>query len=613
MTAIAALRRLAAGRGAVSLPVLLLAGVVALAAVLAYQAQHAARSNLARAEATLRDYSAFAGVEYGRRVRVLVQPLLRLSLQRVPAALNFESPPEDPPAARVGELVEAQRAVVEQGMACGCLDSVRYYFRVGVAEGTLDVAPAARPGPRAPLTPGARAWLREAVLARLPQLGDSGPPTVRTLGTIDADGRSRDFRVYVSNDTYALAVGDPEGTPRLLAFVLTRDSAGAPIAAYGYESAPAPWLRPVLERALTEEPLLPPALLRDRRNEDVLAVRLRDAEGRELFRSSPRFDDEYAAVDTLADRFGELRLEVAVFPELADALLVGGLPRSRLPMLLALFSLTVGLAVVALRQVRRQQQLARLRSDFVASVSHELRTPLAQIRWFAELLRMGKLRTAEERDRSLRIIDQEARRLAFLVENVLNFSRSSHDAGRVAPEPLVLADEVRDVVDAFQPLAQARRMRVETALDGELPAMVDRGALRQILLNLLDNAAKYGPVGQTVRVRVMPGDGGRVRLSVEDEGHGVPEAERERVWEPFYRADRDLGTPVTGSGIGLSVVNDLVRLQQGRRWVEAGDAGGARFVLEFPAPGTPANARADDGPLPEDGDLARTTDEHAAT
>jgi signal transduction histidine kinase len=594
-------------RGAVSLPGLLLAGVVGLAAVLAYQAQAAARSNVRRAEATLRDYSAFAAAEYGRQVRLQVQPLLRLSLQGVPAALNFMEPPVDPDARLVGELVRRQWAFAGQGMQCGCLDSVRFYFRVDVAERAIDVAPSpAMAGAGAGRVPEpVRLWVRDVVLDRIPRLGDVGPPTVRTLGTIDADGRSRDFSFFISNDSYVLSVGAGEGTPRLLAWVLARDSLGAPLAAYGYESAPGPWLRPLLERALHEEKLLPPSLLRGQANDAVLAVSLRDAAGRELYRSSARFEDRYAATDTLAGRFGDLRVHLAIFPEFADALLVGGLPRSRLPVLLALFALTAGLAVVALLQVKRQQELARLRTDFVSSVSHELRTPLAQIRWFAELLRLGRLRSAEERERSLRVIDQEARRLAFLVENVLNFSRSGRDAGRLKLAPVVVGDEVREAVDGFLPLAEARRMRVVAELEPGAVGVVDRAALRQILLNLLDNAVKYGPVGQTIRVRVAR-DGVRVRLSVEDEGPGIPEHERERVWNAFYRAERDLGTEVTGSGIGLSVVNELVLLQHGRRWVEAAPGGGARVVVDFPgaaphrAPLTPDDDGTDEGPVPDD-------------
>jgi two-component system phosphate regulon sensor histidine kinase PhoR len=227
--------------------------------------------------------------------------------------------------------------------------------------------------------------------------------------------------------------------------------------------------------------------------------------------------------------------------------------------------------------------MARLRSDFVASVSHELRTPLAQIRWFAELLRLGRLRSPEERERSLRIIDQEARRLAFLVENVLNFSRSGSRTARLRLELVNLTSEVREIVDSFAPLVESRRVTIRTALESGVSALVDRAAFRQILLNLLDNAAKYGPPSQTVVVGVASAAGDRARLWVEDEGPGVPEAERVHVWRPFYRAERDRGSVATGSGIGLAVVGDLVTQQHGRRWIETGASGGARIVIEFQA------------------------------
>ncbi|HEY0971504.1 MAG TPA: HAMP domain-containing sensor histidine kinase, partial [Gemmatimonadales bacterium] len=434
-----------------------------------------------------------------------------------------------------------------------------------------------------------RRWLRDTVLRQIPLLDPAPRPSVRTLGTVDEDGLPRGFSYFVSNDAYVMLVGAPDGVPRLVGFVLVRDSVGEPLAAYGYEADPDVLLRPILVRALREDRLLPPSLLHGLSNEEALAVTVWDGAGRPLFRSSERFDDRFAASDRIPSRTGALEVRVAVFPEIADQLLVGGLPGSRLPLLVLLFLLTAGLAAVALRQIRRQQELARLRTDFVSSVSHELRTPLAQIRWFAELLRMGRLRSDEERDRSLRIIDQEARRLAFLVENVLNFSRAGQGTGRLSPEPADLSQEMREVVDGFLPLAQARRVRVETRLEPGAVALVDRGSLRQIALNLLDNAAKYGPPGQTVTVGVERIGDGCVRLWVEDEGPGVPEEERERVWSPFYRAQRDLVSAVTGSGIGLSVVADLVALQNGRRRIESAPGGGARVVLEFPVPAPATN------------------------
>jgi two-component system phosphate regulon sensor histidine kinase PhoR len=274
---------------------------------------------------------------------------------------------------------------------------------------------------------------------------------------------------------------------------------------------------------------------------------------------------------------------------MTSALVVGGLPGNRVPLLLLLVVLTAGLLGVALFQLRRHEQLARLRTDFVSGVSHELRTPLAQIRWFAELLQLGKLRTDEERARSAAIIDQEARRLTYLVENVLSFSRSEKGAERVAIAPTPIAPEIHGAIELFLPLARSRRMTVQVDVPTGLLAMADRNALRQIVLNLLDNAAKYGPAGQTIRVR-GEAVGHRVRLTIEDEGPGVPASDRDRIWEPYVRLNRDAEAATGGSGIGLSVVRELVTMQHGTVTVDRAESGGARFIIDLQAADDPEAA-----------------------
>jgi len=270
-------------------------------------------------------------------------------------------------------------------------------------------------------------------------------------------------------------------------------------------------------------------------------------------------------------------------------LVIGGLPKSRLPLLFTLFGLTAGLIVIALYQLRRESEIAALRTDFVSGVSHELRTPLAQIRMFAETLVLGRVRSEEERRRSLEIIDQEARRLTHLVENLLHFSRSERQSLRVAPAPAVLGPLVRAVVESFTPLAETRKVRLRVSLADGVVGCVDEGALRQMLLNLLDNAVKYGPDGQTLTVGIDPPGGDRARLWVQDQGPGVPAADRERIWDQFWRLERDRGSAVAGTGIGLSVVRELAALHRGRAWVEGAPGGGARFVIEVPAASALAN------------------------
>jgi signal transduction histidine kinase len=247
-----------------------------------------------------------------------------------------------------------------------------------------------------------------------------------------------------------------------------------------------------------------------------------------------------------------------------------------------MFAITLLLGM-ALLLVRREAELVRLRADFVSSVSHELRTPLAQIRMFTETLLLGRVRSDVERRRSLEIIDQEARRLARLVENVLLFSKSQ--GGRVtplAPEPTRVAEEIRSAVESFVPLCRSRSVEVRLELQESITAPVDRGALRQMLVNLLENALKYGPSGQRITVGAALFDE-TARIWVDDEGPGIPAAERERVFDSFYRiAPQEGEARRSGSGIGLSVVRELAKLHGGTARAEDAPGGGARLTVELP-------------------------------
>jgi two-component system phosphate regulon sensor histidine kinase PhoR len=271
-----------------------------------------------------------------------------------------------------------------------------------------------------------------------------------------------------------------------------------------------------------------------------------------------------------------------VSPGAVREVVVGGLPRSRLPILLGLLGLSAALVVTALLQLHRERALQRLRTEFVASVSHELRTPLTQIRLFAETLLLDRVRTPAERHQALTVIDREARRLGDLVENVLLFARAERRRSTLAPERQALAPLVRTALARLEPLARGSGARLAAELDEEASAVVDPTALQQVLSNLFDNALKYGPRGQEVRVAVER-RGATVRLSVEDQGPGVPAAERRRVFERFHRLERDRRSAVAGTGIGLALVDDLARRQGGRVFVEDGAGGGARFVVELPS------------------------------
>jgi signal transduction histidine kinase len=292
---------------------------------------------------------------------------------------------------------------------------------------------------------------------------------------------------------------------------------------------------------------------------------------------------EFAATEVLAaGAISGLTLQVGVLPDADRRLVIGGTANARLPLLLTLLSVIAVLIVVALLLVRREAELVRLRADFISGVSHELRTPLAQIRMFTETLLLGRVRSDIERRRSLEIIDQEARRLTHLVENVLLFSkREGGRDTRLAPEPTLLATEVRSAAESFLPMCRSAGVELRTELQDDLAAEVDRGALRQILVNLVDNALKYGPAGQRITVGVALFDSA-ARLWVDDEGPGIPVPDRQRVFDPFHRLPRDVEQRTTGSGIGLAVVRELARMHGGRAMAEDAPGGGTRIIIEFP-------------------------------
>jgi signal transduction histidine kinase len=153
----------------------------------------------------------------------------------------------------------------------------------------------------------------------------------------------------------------------------------------------------------------------------------------------------------------------------------------------------------------------------------------------------------------------------------------------VSPEPLDLKPLVDEVVESFAPLARTRGATVRTAHTGDAVALADRDALRQVLLNLLDNAVKYGPAGQTITVGTGVARDGRAQMWVDDQGSGISARDKARVWEPFRRLDRAVEAGISGNGIGLAVVRELVLAQGGAVAIHDAAGGGASFVVTLRA------------------------------
>ena len=336
-------------------------------------------------------------------------------------------------------------------------------------------------------------------------------------------------------------------------------------------------------RAVTNGPVLPASLSHGAKVDSGLMVRVMSA-GSELFVHGSIADTAFRARRPLGPGFGDLVVEVKIAESIAPALISFGLPRSSVPLLVAVLTLIVLMVLAVADQLRRERQLLRLRDEFVASASHELRTPLAQIRLFAETLRLARVRSPEEGERSLAIIENEAKRLEHLVGNLLHFSRAEHGAIGANIEPVDLSALVGEIASEFSPLAERGGSSVRTAVQPGIQVNVDPGAVRQMILNLLDNAVKYGRKGQVISLSMSVHDAA-VRIVVADEGEGIPPGERRRVFERFWRGDVARRAGVTGTGIGLAIVGDVARMHAGSVSVGQSPKGGAEFTVELPMVG----------------------------
>jgi signal transduction histidine kinase len=268
---------------------------------------------------------------------------------------------------------------------------------------------------------------------------------------------------------------------------------------------------------------------------------------------------------------------------LAQAVARPGTPRDILLVaaLVAIASATMTAAAVS---VARDIARAHGRADLVAGVSHELRMPLAQILLYGESLALGRAQGIDAHDAAVRTIVREARRLTALVDNVLYCARAAHNNSTIYPTTVDLTDFVEDTLLALIPAAADSGATIVLAVTPHTLVRAETGALRQVVLNLVDNALKYGPPAQHVTIGAEGAASGLVHLWVEDEGPGVPADQARHIFKAFERLTRDRQGPVAGSGLGLAVVDDLVTRLHGRVWVTPGRSGGARFVVELPVP-----------------------------
>jgi len=252
---------------------------------------------------------------------------------------------------------------------------------------------------------------------------------------------------------------------------------------------------------------------------------------------------------------------------------------------LVLMGLVVVIAGYSIaRATTRELAVARLQSDFVSAVSHEFRSPLTSMRHLTELLEGEIVTNADRRRQYYSMLGRETRRLHRLVESLLNFGRM--EAGKLVYrfEQLDPSEAVGGVVGEFREEVSPPH-RIELSSNGPLPPIqADREALGRALWNLLDNAVKYSPHGEAVEVR-LTGENGGLTIAVRDHGLGIPALEQKEIFRKFVRGTASRSAGVKGTGIGLAIVQHIVKAHHGEVRLESEPGRGSTFTIVLPAGG----------------------------
>lgn len=335
-------------RESVSLVAFLLCAL-AIAGVLAYQAQDAARSHRDTAEKALEEYASLAAWTFARQADMTLTAMQMLAFTA--PAKQVDGSPASAPVATPEEIAAVAR---EEVWWCDCMDSVRTFFRFDLRDGGFAAT--------SNLSPQLQAWLAQPVMQ------EEGTPlsAPKKLEIGEAVTRRRPISTqtgaYVFESRRSEVVfATFDGEPRSAWYYLAYDDQERPLAVYGIEAPPTALVGTVFRRILEQVPLLPGSVTRSLPNDSLLAITVRDRNGSVIFRSASDISSRYAAVDTIEAPFQDLVVEASLRPEIAGDLIIGGLPNSRLPLLLALLGLTAALMVGAVVQLHRHQELVRAR------------------------------------------------------------------------------------------------------------------------------------------------------------------------------------------------------------------------------------------------------------
>jgi signal transduction histidine kinase len=311
-----------------------------------------------------------------------------------------------------------------------------------------------------------------------------------------------------------------------------------------------------------------------------LALMLFDENGKQLFASHPDVQNQEVAISftpiaekyKLVISYKNITLEALALNNFRQNLIINGF----------VFALLICGIILTFRAIAREIKLTQAKSAFVANVSHELKTPLSLIRLFAETLELGRIRSPEKAQEYYRIINNESRRLTQLINNILDFSKIEAGRREYQFADTNLAGIIREVVKSYEYQIIGAGFELHIEVPDNLPAVsVDRDAIAQALLNLLNNAVKYSPETKRLEIKASARNE-NVIIEVADSGIGIPRSEQKKIFEKFYRVSNGLVHDTKGSGLGLSIVKHIIEAHGGQISVESLSGRGSRFIVTLP-------------------------------
>jgi signal transduction histidine kinase len=332
---------------------------------------------------------------------------------------------------------------------------------------------------------------------------------------------------------------------------------------------------------LTDSLLLP--VLRAQVDTAATKWMVRGRDGRTILAATDSPSGSPAVNATFAGGFPPWLMEFYRRPQSPYRLFLASGQSIYLYMFLAIATILSFGLVLTVRAITQEVELARLKSDFVSTVSHEFKSPLTSIRQLAEMLQSGRVPSEDRRQRYYDVLVEQSARLSALVTNVLDLARIEEGRREFRFQVVDVPTLLRELVETTQHRVGHDGFEIELRIQEPLPpARADPEALTQAVSNLLDNAIQYS--GQAKQVDVVAwSEGGTVVIAVEDSGAGIPEDEIGKVFDRFYRGSNEVTRSIRGSGLGLTLVKEIVDAHGGSVEVASQAGKGSRFSIKLPA------------------------------